>query len=84
MKGKEEFKKIVLGTDHGGYELKEILKGYLTQAGYKIVDVMPEYINPISFVIAANKVCEKVKNKKEKRITEEQEEILSRTLESRA
>lgn len=64
MKGKEEFKKIVLGSDHGGYEMKEIFKEYLIKAGYKITDVMPEYINPISFVIAANKVCEKVKGKK--------------------
>lgn len=63
MKGKEEYKKIVLGTDHGGYELKEILKGYLTQAGYEIEDVIPEYVNPISFVYAANKVCEKIKGR---------------------
>lgn len=64
MKGKEEFKKIVLGTDHGGYEMKEYLKGYLSKAGYEIEDVIPEYINPISFVCAANKVCNKVKGTK--------------------
>ncbi len=31
--------KIVLGADHGGYELKEILIDYLQQSGYEIVDV---------------------------------------------
>lgn len=64
MKGKEEFKKIILGSDHGGYEMKEKFKEYLAKTGYKILDVMPKYINPISFVVAANKVCEKVKGKK--------------------
>lgn len=31
-------KAVAIGTDHGGYELKEMLKGYLTELGYAIVD----------------------------------------------
>ncbi len=29
---------IAIGADHGGYELKEMLKGYLGELGYKVVD----------------------------------------------
>ncbi len=31
-------KKVALGSDHGGYELKEKLKGYLTELGYEYLD----------------------------------------------
>ena len=31
--------KIVLGADHGGFELKEIIKNNLLQAGHDVVDV---------------------------------------------
>ena len=29
---------VAIGTDHGGYELKELLKGYLAELGYAVVD----------------------------------------------
>jgi ribose 5-phosphate isomerase B len=32
-------KVIALGTDHGGYEVKEMLKGYLAEIGYQVLDV---------------------------------------------
>ena len=32
-------KVIALGTDHGGYEVKEMLKGYLAELGYQVLDV---------------------------------------------
>ena len=31
--------KIAIGSDHGGYELKEGLKHYLANKGYEVVDV---------------------------------------------
>ena len=31
--------KIAIGSDHGGYELKEGLKQYLADKGYEVVDV---------------------------------------------
>jgi ribose 5-phosphate isomerase B len=31
-------KTVAIGTDHGGYQLKEMLKGYLTELGYAVVD----------------------------------------------
>lgn len=29
---------VAIGTDHGGYELKEMLRGYLGELGYSVVD----------------------------------------------
>jgi ribose 5-phosphate isomerase B len=29
---------VAIGADHGGYELKEMLKGYLGELGHKVVD----------------------------------------------
>jgi ribose 5-phosphate isomerase B len=31
--------KIVLGCDHGGFELKEAIKKHLTDSGYSVVDI---------------------------------------------
>jgi ribose 5-phosphate isomerase B len=31
-------KTVAVGADHGGYELKEMLKGYLAELGYGVVD----------------------------------------------
>lgn len=31
--------KICLGSDHRGYKLKEIIKVYLQEKGYEIIDV---------------------------------------------
>ncbi len=30
--------KVHLGTDHAGFEFKEILKGHLGEAGYEVID----------------------------------------------
>lgn len=32
-------KKIVLGADHGGFELKEVIKSHLVKSGHEVVDV---------------------------------------------
>ncbi|WP_088227181.1 ribose 5-phosphate isomerase B [Desulfosporosinus sp. FKB] len=31
--------RVVLGADHGGYELKEAIRGHLESQGYKVLDV---------------------------------------------
>lgn len=32
-------KKIVVGSDHGGYDYKEIIKNHLQEKGYEVIDV---------------------------------------------
>ncbi|WP_423363668.1 ribose 5-phosphate isomerase B [Mycoplasma sp. P36-A1] len=32
-------KKLVIGSDHGGFEYKEVLKQYLLEHGYEVMDV---------------------------------------------
>ena len=31
--------KIAMGSDHGGYELRQVLKGYLEELGHEVVDL---------------------------------------------
>lgn len=33
--------KVAIGGDHAGYDLKEVLKKYLTQKGYELIDMGP-------------------------------------------
>jgi ribose 5-phosphate isomerase B len=49
--------KIAIGSDHAGYELKEVLKGWLTGQGYLINDFgtysnhsvdYPDFIHPVA------------------------------------
>lgn len=37
---------IYIGSDHGGYELKEKVKKWLIEAGHEIQDVGPDHIDP--------------------------------------
>ena len=34
----DDMKRIAMGTDHAGYELKEILKSHLENQGYEVSD----------------------------------------------
>ncbi len=56
----DQFKNVVLGCDHGGFELKEEVKKFLDEQNFKVNDINPEYKNPIDFVRSAHKVCETV------------------------
>jgi ribose 5-phosphate isomerase B len=40
---------IALGADHGGYELKEMLKGYLKELGYGVVDCGTDSTNSVDY-----------------------------------
>jgi len=56
--------KIYIGSDHAGYELKEILKKYLLDLGYKVEDKgafeydkdddYPDFIFPVAQAVAAD------------------------------
>ena len=41
-----QFKQIFIGSDHNGFNLKNDLKAYLTQQGYRVTDVGGEVLDP--------------------------------------
>ena len=49
--------KIVLGADHGGFELKEILKKHLEDKGCELCDVGAYDTNSVDYPDIAKKVC---------------------------
>ncbi|NOZ03549.1 MAG: ribose-5-phosphate isomerase, partial [FCB group bacterium] len=59
--------KIVLASDHAGYELKETIKAHLTNQGYEVEDFgayeydadddYPDYILPAARVVASSPNC---------------------------
>lgn len=42
-------KRIVIGSDHGGFEYKEQIKEHLSKQGYEIVDVGPFDTNSVDY-----------------------------------
>jgi len=40
---------VAIGSDHGGYQLKEILKTYVSALGYKVVDVGTDSEEPCDY-----------------------------------
>ena len=52
--------KIFIGSDHGGYNLKEKIKEVFTPLGYEFEDVGTDSLNSCDYPIFAKKVAEKV------------------------
>jgi ribose 5-phosphate isomerase B len=57
-------KVLVIGSDHGGFEMKQFLAGKLNEAGYKLIDFgtdsdesvdYPDYIHPLASAIDKGK-----------------------------
>lgn len=55
---------LALGSDHGGFKLKEFLKNYLTEKGFEIVDFgtdsdksvdYPDFAHPLAKAVNDNK-----------------------------
>lgn len=59
--------KIALGSDEAGFNLKEILKEFLTSRGYSVVDHGVYDTSPSMYPEIALKVAEAVKAKKQER-----------------
>jgi len=57
--------KIIIGSDHGGFELKESLKKHLIKQGYDVSDVGTDSLTNVDYPIYAKKVAEKVISDKE-------------------
>jgi ribose 5-phosphate isomerase B len=53
---------IALGTDHGGFEVKEMLKGYLAELGYRVLDVGTHSKDPVDYPDFAYAVAAHVAN----------------------
>ena len=55
----DKVSKIYIGSDHGGFESKEILKRYLETAGYRVEDVGTFSKDSVDYPDFALKVAEK-------------------------
>jgi ribose 5-phosphate isomerase B len=53
-------KTIAIGADHGGYELKEMLKGYLGELGYVVVDCGTDSTSSVDYPDFAFAVAQSV------------------------
>ncbi|WP_129409346.1 ribose 5-phosphate isomerase B [Marinitoga lauensis] len=52
--------KIVIGSDHAAYKMKEHLKNYLESKGIEVIDEGPYVEERVDYPIYAKKVCERV------------------------
>ena len=59
--------KIVIGSDHAGFGLKEFLKGYLEKQSHEIVDVGCDNEDSVDYPDYARAVAEAVANKEAER-----------------
>jgi len=59
---KDKVLRVAIGSDHGGYEVKEKLKVFLPELGYRVTDVGTYNIESVDYPDFALKVALKVKN----------------------
>lgn len=52
--------KVVIGSDHGGFDLKEVLKKHLIEKGLEVTDVGAYDTNSVDYPDIAKKACEYV------------------------
>ncbi len=52
--------KVVIGSDHGGFELKEVLKKHLMEKGFDVSDVGCYDTSSVDYPDIAEKACAKV------------------------
>ncbi|MBR2381101.1 MAG: ribose 5-phosphate isomerase B [Clostridia bacterium] len=53
-------KTIVLGADHGGFELKNIIKAHLENSGFTVIDVGTNSADSCDYPIFASRLCKKI------------------------
>lgn len=54
--------RIVIGSDHAGYHLKQDVAPYLKQLGHEVVDIGSFDPDPVDFPDIAKAVCDKVRS----------------------
>ena len=57
---RDNVKRVALGSDHGGFDVKEKLKVYLKTLGYSVVDVGTDSTDSVDYPDFAVKVARKV------------------------
>ena len=55
-------KRIILGADHGGYELKNLIKAHLEKNGFDVLDVGTNSNESCDYPIFASRLCTKIQN----------------------
>ena len=53
-------KKIIIGADHGGFELKEKIASHLKEKGYDVTDVGAYSAESCDYPLFAHKLCKKI------------------------
>jgi len=56
----DNVKRVAIGSDHGGFEAKEVLKDYIKTLGYRITDVGTDSKESVDYPDFAEKVAKKV------------------------
>ena len=54
--------KIVIGCDHGGYDLKKVIVSYLQDAGHEVLDKGTNSEESVDYPDFSNKVCRSVRS----------------------
>lgn len=57
-------KRIAIGSDHGGYALKEYIKEHLSEQGIEVLDYGTDGEASVDFPIYSKKVCDAINQKK--------------------
>jgi ribose 5-phosphate isomerase B len=56
---------IILGSDHAGFNLKELIKKYLTRKGKKILDLGTNSTNSVDYPVYAHLLAKKINKNKQ-------------------
>lgn len=57
-------KQIIIGSDHGGYDLKEALKVHIKNWGYEVLDIGTNSTESCDYPLIAQEACGLLLNKK--------------------
>ena len=55
-------KKIVIGCDHAGFELKKKVVDHLAEMGYEVIDVGTDSTESCDYPIFAHRLCKTIQN----------------------
>lgn len=55
-------KKIIIGSDHAGFNLKEKIKPFLSDLGYEVTDIGTHSTEAVDYPVIAKKLAHKISN----------------------